>query len=182
MTNELYHYGRSKRDGAAVGSGRYPLGSGKSRRVTSDLLDVYTRRADAANKRKRNREDLIERLTSPTIKSGKDRPPMSPAEKIGKESLNVFEQGQKINSSAKNISKRNKAKDNPAAKLSDDELRRAINRLQMERTYNSLTQADTASGFDVAEDLLNIVGGIGGIAVSAAVVYSIVRDLKKVAP
>lgn len=28
--SELYHYGRSKRDGAKVGSGRYPLGSGKT--------------------------------------------------------------------------------------------------------------------------------------------------------
>lgn len=28
--SELYHFGRSKRDGAPVGSGRYPLGSGKS--------------------------------------------------------------------------------------------------------------------------------------------------------
>ena len=28
--SELYHYGRSKKDGAPVGSGRYPLGSGKS--------------------------------------------------------------------------------------------------------------------------------------------------------
>ena len=27
--SELYHYGRSKKDGAPVGSGRYPLGSGK---------------------------------------------------------------------------------------------------------------------------------------------------------
>lgn len=28
--DSLYHYGRSKRDGAPVGSGRYPLGSGDS--------------------------------------------------------------------------------------------------------------------------------------------------------
>ena len=28
---ELYHFGRSKRDGAKVGSGRYPLGSGNSK-------------------------------------------------------------------------------------------------------------------------------------------------------
>lgn len=28
---ELYHYGRSKKDGAPIGSGRYPLGSGSSR-------------------------------------------------------------------------------------------------------------------------------------------------------
>ncbi len=30
--DELFHYGRSKRDGAKRGSGRYPLGSGKNPR------------------------------------------------------------------------------------------------------------------------------------------------------
>jgi len=31
--DELYHYGRSKLDGAPVGSGRYPLGSGKEPQI-----------------------------------------------------------------------------------------------------------------------------------------------------
>lgn len=35
--NELYHYGRSKRDGAPIGSGRYPLGSGKD----GQLINTY---------------------------------------------------------------------------------------------------------------------------------------------
>ena len=34
---ELYHFGRSKRDGAKVGSGRYPLGSGENSQRQKDI-------------------------------------------------------------------------------------------------------------------------------------------------
>ena len=39
---ELYHYGRSKKDGAKVGSGRYPLGSGKNGQRQKDIKDLKT--------------------------------------------------------------------------------------------------------------------------------------------
>ena len=53
--SELYHYGRSKRDGAPVGSGRYPLGSGQgyttkaSKKRTSEDWAIIEQ-ADKENK------------------------------------------------------------------------------------------------------------------------------------
>ena len=42
--SELMHYGRSKKDGAIVGSGRYPLGSGEDPyQHVSDFYSEYTR-------------------------------------------------------------------------------------------------------------------------------------------
>lgn len=65
FTDELYHYGRSKRDGAKIGSGRYHLGSGENPRAEKRRLKERLQarsEAKAAKKLQRdaaNREKLI---------------------------------------------------------------------------------------------------------------------------
>lgn len=42
--DSLYHFGRSKKDGAPIGSGRYPLGSGKDARKQMNKISKNTKK------------------------------------------------------------------------------------------------------------------------------------------
>jgi hypothetical protein len=47
--------------------------------------------------------------------------------------------------------------------MSDDELRRVINRMNLERQYNQLTGEDTRRGAEMAEKILMTTGAVIGI-------------------
>ena len=65
------------------------------------------------------------------------------------------------------------------SQMSDAELRNRINRMQMERQYKSLTAADTKTGWDKAAEILDVVGSLTAIAVSAATVGTTLYQLRK---
>lgn len=113
-----------------------------------------------------------------SIKSGKDKPNISPAEKVAKETKNTMDNAQNIARSAGKLRKMTTPQENRAKGLSDEELRRRINRINMERQYNDLTSQDTGKGFEVAAEILSITGSVASIAVSAATVYALTRNLK----
>lgn len=113
-----------------------------------------------------------------SIKSGKDKPNISPAEKVAKETKNTMDNAQNIARSAGKLRKMTTPQENRAKGLSDEELRRRINRINMERQYNDLTSQDTGKGFEVASEILSITGSVASIAVSAATVYALTRNLK----
>ena len=66
--DSLYHFGRSKKDGAPIGSGRYPLGSGKDARKQMNKISKNTKKTrKLINKSKSEIPDeeldkMIERL------------------------------------------------------------------------------------------------------------------------
>ena len=66
--DSLYHFGRSKKDGAPIGSGRYPLGSGKDTRKQMNKISKSTKKTRRLiNKSKSEISDeeldkMIERL------------------------------------------------------------------------------------------------------------------------
>ena len=64
-----------------------------------------------------------------------------------------------------------KKKQDSAKELSDDELRRRVNRLNMERQYKDLTKSETGKGWKIAESVLSIVGGLAAITVSGMTIY-----------
>ena len=156
--NYLIHAGRSKSDGAAVGSGRYRLGSGK--RPFQGMMMT------AEQKKKF--------FVESSISGGKDKPKMTPAEKITKEAEKITDSSRSALDSAQHLRKITKKKQPSRAKgMTDSELRAAINRLEMERRYDSLTEEETGKGFDIAKDVLGIVGGISASAASVATIYAI---------
>lgn len=82
---ELYHFGRSKKDGAKVGSGRYPLGSGKAANysTTQRTRDrkIYGKGSERRiNKRMLKGESIQSARHSEVVR--KDR--IKAAKKIGK--------------------------------------------------------------------------------------------------
>lgn len=116
------------------------------------------------------------------IKDGKDKPNTSAAEKTIKNTKQGVENARDITVSAKNISQRRKKRkgsaESKARSMSDDELRKSINRLELERRYDSLTSDDVSYGFDQLVDVLSIVGGIVGIAGGAASTYAVLKAVK----
>lgn len=106
----------------------------------------------------------------PKIKGGKDKPPMSKAEKVSKESEKAFGGIEKLVSftekrrKADEINKRNKE----IEKMTDDDLRKKTNRLNLETNYiDAINRRETANGKIAATDIINAVGGslaiIGGV-------------------
>lgn len=55
--------------------------------------------------------------------------------------------------------------------LSDAELQRRVNRMNLERQYSSLSTQDVASGLDKASEILDIAGDVVVIGVGLATIY-----------
>lgn len=65
-----------------------------------------------------------------------------------------------------------------ARKMSDDELRKRINRMQMEKQYNSLSRETLTNGEQKVSDMLDIIGDITAITVSAAAIATAIYSIK----
>lgn len=57
------------------------------------------------------------------------------------------------------------------SQLSDAELQRRVNRINLERQYNSLTQPEVKSGWDKASEILDVTGDLIMIGVGIATIY-----------
>ena len=57
------------------------------------------------------------------------------------------------------------------SQLSDAELQRRVNRINLERQYNSLTQPEVKTGWDKASEILDIAGDFVMIGVGIATIY-----------
>ena len=60
---------------------------------------------------------------------------------------------------------------NAAGKISDAELQRRVNRINLERQYNSLTQPEVKSGWDKASEILDVAGDVIMLGVGIATLY-----------
>lgn len=113
-----------------------------------------------------------------TVKQGKDKPTISPAEKIANDTNKATQEAISAANKILNAAESRKPKKNRAASLSDDELRKRINRLQMERTYNSLTSEEKSSGYEKAMLALSVIGSVTGIAATATGIVATVKNSK----
>ena len=90
-----------------------------------------------------------------------------------------LEEGGKIIKNSTDIlrvaKKHKKAPESKAKSMSDDELRRVINRLDMERRYDNLTY--TEDNFDRAIDALQIIGSVVAIGASGVFIYSKLKGM-----
>lgn len=80
----------------------------------------------------------------------------------------------------KQMAKRERAKQKAAyhpdlSNMSDRELRKTINRMNMEREYKDLTMRYRASGYETATDILALAGSVASLGVSAATIYLAIK-------
>lgn len=61
--------------------------------------------------------------------------------------------------------------------MSDDELRRKINRISMEKQYKSLTTPETTSGAEIASTIIGLTGGVTSIALDGLSIAKAIKDL-----
>lgn len=132
--------------------------------------------ASSGTTKKSNNSKLWKR----NVKQGKDKPNTSAVEYIARNSANIADEGIKASKSilneAHNIKKQKAYKNNAEGK-SDQELRNRINRIRLEREYNSLTNEDTSRGYETAMTILNVAGSITSIALSTIGIIAMVKNI-----
>ena len=158
----LYQYP----DGSLTPLGREHYGIGPARKGYTVIGESSSSSGESSNAKSG-------RWFKQNIKSGKDKAPMSPAEKTAKESQRMVDETRGIAQAARRIKMRN-AQTEDLSEVSDAELRARINRLNMERQYATLTTEDTGQGLETAADILSILGGtvaiVGGVVTTVATI------------
>ena len=134
-----------------------------------DFLMHYNHNHDPKTGRfSRSHGSAVERAFEP---GPKGKP--SSAERIGRASIDA------VDSSKRLVGRKKRSKKTSYSNLSNSELQRRINRLQMEKRYSELTDPGISRGRQKALDVLDITGDIMAIGVSAAVIGAQVYKIKK---
>ena len=95
----------------------------------------------------------------------------------------IAKNADKIPSNAKSIvegTRRIKGKKNgpDLSKYSDEELRKKVNRLNLEQQYSRLTADNKSRGQEKVDGILQVAGGVTGIAASGATIGYIIWKIK----
>ena len=185
MENELRHYGilgmkwgvrrYQNADGSLTAAGKKRYGSDDDGDSNSKSSDSKSSSGPASK-----RKEQIDRYFENSVKAGKDKPNISPAEKIAKNVQSVGNDSSKVINAATRIKNRS----NPAQKIdlsnmSDQELRNIINRIELEEKYISKTSPQKVSkGKEYADDILDIVAGVAGVTGSIVGTIALIKALK----
>ena len=157
--------------GAAAG-GAVAIKKATSSKKANARVDTITS-SDGSSKK--NKKDIWKR----TIKKGKDKEKVSPAEEFANKGNTIVQESVKAGTKIIDaVSKSKKAKNfkNNAAGKSDQELRAKINRIKLEREYNSLTNEDTSRGAETAKTVLEVVGSVSTVALAAVGIIGTIKN------
>ena len=119
------------------------------------------------------------RLLNQNIKGGKDKPPVSPAERMISESRKSIDSTSGILKRLSDRKKSRQAFNSNVKNMSNSELQTRINRLNLEKQYKRLVYEDTHTGFDTAADILDTMGDVLVVAGGVVTVAATVNKLRK---
>lgn len=120
------------------------------------------------------------KLFEQSIKGGKDKPNVSPVEKIANESVKGVDSINRLVNAEDALSKQKRNVREEVSFISDEELRKRINRLNMEKQYVDLIRnSEYSDGIEKTRAYLDIIGGIGTLTASAAAIAGVIYQLKK---
>lgn len=114
-------------------------------------------------------------------KQGKDKAPTSSAEQLAKGVDTITKETTRVgNRIIDRVENRARQKDtvNRAKGKSDEELRKTVNRIRLEREYNSLTAPEISKGYSTARNILETIGSISTIGLAATGIYATIKNLK----
>ena len=142
--------------------------------------DKEVKKASRDIDRDRKKKDT-KKLWNRNIKQGKDKPNTSAVEYIARSGKTIADEtiktGKTIATEVENARKRRTFKNNAEGK-SDQELRDRINRIRLEREYNSLTNDDTSRGYEVAMNVLNVAGSVASVALATVGIAATIKSIK----
>ena len=142
----------------------YPLGSGQ--------------KSYQEKKLSKGKGSLGDRAFDRNIKQGKDKPNISPAEKVVKDTKGAVESTNKLNDDIIKFKQDAQGKKD-LSEYTDQELRDMVNRLQLERTYQSLTEPELTKGEEYAKKTLSLTGDILDIALSTVGIMATIYTIRK---
>lgn len=172
MDNELWHFGRSKKDGAKVGSGRYPLGSGENPRAAK-----RARKALTADEKRDYVKDMAAEKAYQQALIGNSRT---------KNAKHIVDETNALVGIAKrftddDIRRNTRQVRLDLSKMSDKEMRDKINREMLERQYNQLfaPEVQTVSKGEIAVNKALAYGGLALTTTSTALGIALaIKQLK----
>lgn len=168
-------------DGSLTSAGkkRYYDGQGHMTDAGRKWADKEVRKASRSIDRE-NKKKEHKKYWNQNIKQGKDKPNTSAAEYIARSGKTIADEtiktGKTIANEVENARKRRNFKNNAEGK-SDQELRDRINRIKLEREYNSLTNDDTSRGYEVAMNVLNVAGSVASVALATVGIVAAVKRM-----
>lgn len=127
----------------------------------------------------KKRKERMDKLFTQDQKAGKDKAPISRAEKLTKDARRITDEASNISRTASSMAGRKKSSSRDYSNMTNAELRAVIERKNLERQYASLTEPEVSNGLQTVTDILSIVGSTVGIVGGAVAIASTVRDLKK---
>lgn len=126
-----------------------------------------------------SRKELKDRMLTQNIKGGKDRPHVSPAERTVSESRKSVEATSNIFKRMSERKRQRLALNSDVKKMSDEELKTRINRLNLEKQYKRLAYEDYHTGYDTVSEILDAVGDVLVVTGGAVTIAATVHNLKK---
>ena len=103
---------------------------------------------------------------------------LSKASDIGRHTSNAFNTASDLAGRAARSGKPSKKVRNELSKMSDQELRNRINRMQMEQQYSSLNPSKVSRGASYAAGALAVIGSLAAIGGSIASIAIATKQLK----
>lgn len=79
---------------------------------------------------------------------------------------------------AVNLLEKTTKKQTDLSKVSDDELRKRVSRLNLEQQYRNLSSVDKSKGAELARNILEGIGTVVTIGASAASIYMAIKTMK----
>lgn len=127
--------------------------------------------------KKRRRQ--FDKAFNPSVKKGKDKAPISPAEDVFKKTGSAIEDAGKI-ADIVGRRKRYEETNKKLSKMSDKEIKDAVSRMNLEQQYrDAIDKQATANGRITASDILTVAGATVGIAAGLAGIASTIHNIKK---
>ena len=119
-----------------------------------------------------------DKLSTPSIKAGKDKSPISPGEKLGRETSTILSDTSSVVDSVGRIRRKNNY-DKHISKMSNEELQDKINRMALENRYSDLKSSRVSNGYAYTKEILSIAGSVAGIATAGFGIAATIKNLKE---